>query len=105
MATKKSTKTTKSSKTAKSTKTEFWSIYGARESKSGERANISLVTGSDEARKWITVSLKKKGGKVKVKMTDETVILTIPRLDIEEEDEEEDEDDEDDDEDWADPPF
>ena len=95
MASKKSTKTTKSNKTAKSTKTEFWSIYGARESKSGERANISLVTGSDEARKWITVSLKKKGGKVKVKMTDEAVILTIPRLDIEDEDEDEDEDDDD----------
>lgn len=98
MATKKSTKTTKSSKT------EFWSIYGARESKSGERANISLVTGSDEARKWITVSLKKKGGKVKVKMTDEAVILTIPRLDIEDEDEDED-DDEDDDADDDDLPF
>lgn len=99
MATKKSTKTTKSTKAAKSTKTEFWSIYGARESRSGERANISLVTGSDEARKWITVSLKKKGGKVKVKMTDEAVILTIPRLDIEEEDEEEDEDEDEDEDD------
>ena len=85
--------TTKKAKTKKSNNTLF-SIYGARESNSGERVNISLVCGDEKSKQWATVSIKKKGGKVKVKLDDEFVTLKIPRLDVENEDEDEDEEDE-----------
>ena len=93
MATKKA----KTAKTAyKSTNTLF-SIYGARESNSGERVNISLVCGDEDSKQWATVSIKKKGGKIKVKLDDEFVTLKIPRLDVEdEEDEDEDKEDKED---------
>lgn len=64
-------------------KQPLYSIYGARESNSGNRVNITLITSNDENRQFATVSLKKKGGAVKVKMADDAVILTIPRLDVE----------------------
>lgn len=89
MATKKSTK--------KSNNTLF-SIYGARESNSGERVNISLVCGDEDSKQWATVSIKKKGGKIKVKLDDEFVTLKIPRLDVEDEDEEDEEDEDEDEE-------
>ena len=97
MATKKSTK---KAKTAKKSNNTLFSIYGARESNSGERVNISLVCGDEDSKQWATVSIKKKGGKIKVELEDEFVTLKIPRLDVEdEEDEDEDEEDEDEDED------
>ena len=97
MATKKSAK---KAKIAKKSRNTLFSIYGARESNSGERVNISLVCGDEDSKQWATVSIKKKGGKIKVKLEDEFVTLKIPRLDVEdEEDEDEDEEDEDEDED------
>ena len=84
MATKKSTK---KAKTAKKSNNTLFSIYGARESNSGERVNISLVCGDEDSKQWATVSIKKKGGKIKVKLEDEFVTLKIPRLDVEDEDE------------------
>lgn len=100
MTTKKSAKKAKTAKTAKKSNNTLFSIYGARESNSGERVNISLVCGDEDSKQWATVSIKKKGGKIKVKLDDEFVTLKIPRLDVEDEDEEdEDEEDEDEDED------
>ena len=90
-------KSTKKAKTVKKSNNKLFSIYGARESKSGERVNISLVCGNEDSKQWATVSIKKKGGKIKVKLDDEFVTLKIPRLDVEDEDEE-DEDEEDEDE-------
>ena len=99
MATKKSTKKAKTAKTTKKNNNTLFSIYGARESNSGERVNISLVCGDEDSKQWATVSIKKKGGKIKVKLDDEFVTLKIPRLDVEdEEDEYEDEEDEEDEE-------
>ena len=95
MATKKSTK---KAKTAKKNNNTLFSIYGARESNSGERVNISLVCGEEDSKQWATVSIKKKGGKIKVKLDDEFVTLKIPRLDVEDEENEEDEEDEEDEE-------
>ena len=50
MATKKSAKTTK-----KSNNNTLFSIYGARQSNSGERVNISLVCGDQDSKQWATV--------------------------------------------------
>lgn len=87
-------------KKAKKSNNTLFSIYGARESNSGERVNISLVCGDEKSKQWATVSIKKKGGKIKVKLDDEFVTLKIPRLDVKDEDEEdEDEEVEDEDED------
>ena len=85
-------------KTQKSSKSNpLYSIYGARESKSGERINISILTGRDDNIKWGTISLPKDGGRnVKIKkITDIDVTITIPRVDVDSEGEEEEEDDED----------
>lgn len=60
----------------------LYSIYGAKESNSGKRVNITLIANDGENKQFATVSLKKEGGAVKVKMTDDEVILTIPRLDM-----------------------
>lgn len=97
MTTKKSTKKAKTAK--KSNNNTLFSIYGARESNSGERVNISLVCGDEDSKQWATVSIKKKGGKIKVKLEDEFVTLKIPRLDVEDEEGEDEEDDEIEDED------
>ena len=96
MATKKSAK---KAKIAKKSNNTLFSIYGARESNSGERVNISLVCGDEDSKQWATVSIKKKGGKIKVKLDDKFVTLKIPRLDVEEDEDEEDEDEEVEDED------
>lgn len=70
----------------KSKKTQpLYAIYGAKESKNGQRVNITLIANDGENRQFATVSIKKKGGSVKVKMTDEAFILDIPRLDISDE--------------------
>ena len=98
MATKKSTKKAKTAKTAKKSNNTLFSIYGARESNSGERVNISLVCGDEDSKQWATVSIKKKGGKIKVKLEDEFVTLKIPRLDVEDEEDEDEEDEDDEDE-------
>ena len=87
--------TTKKAKTTKKSNNTLFSIYGARESNSGERVNISLVCGDEKSKQWATVSIKKKGGKVKVKLDDEFVTLKIPRLDVENEEDEDEEDEED----------
>ena len=89
---KMATKKAKTAKTAKKSNNTLFSIYGARESNSGERVNISLVCGDEDSKQWATVSIKKKGGKIKVKLDDEFVTLKIPRLDVEEDEEDEDED-------------
>ena len=81
-------------KKAKISNNALFSIYGARESNSGERVNISLVCGDEKSKQWATVSIKKKGGKVKVKLDDEFVTLKIPRLDVENEEDEDEEDEE-----------
>ena len=94
---KMATKKAKTAKTAKKSNNTLFSIYGARESNSGERVNISLVCGDEDSKQWATVSIKKKGGKIKVKLEDEFVTLKIPRLDVEEDEEDEDEDKEDED--------
>ena len=82
-------------KKAKKSNNTLFSIYGARESNSGERVNISLVCGDEKSKQWATVSIKKKGGKIKVKLDDEFVTLKIPRLDVENEEDEDEEDEED----------
>ena len=99
MATKKSTKKAKTANTAKKSNNTLFSIYGARESNSGERVNISLVCGDEDSKQWATVSIKKKGGKIKVKLDDEFVTLKIPRLDVEDEEDEDKEDEDKEDED------
>ena len=86
---------TKKAKTAKKSNNTLFSIYGARESNSGERVNISLVCGDEDSKQWATVSIKKKGGQIKVKLENEFVTLTLPRLDVEEDEDEDEEDEED----------
>ena len=84
-------------------KTPLYSVYGARLSNSGKYVNLSLVRGEDDNKKWATACVKKKSKYIKVKVTACTIVLTIPRLDVDDvEDEDEDEDeyeDEDEDED------
>ena len=96
---KMATKKAKTAKTAKKSTNTLFSIYGARESNSGERVNISLVCGEEDSKQWATVSIKKKGGKIKVKLDDEFVTLKIPRLDVEDEEDEDKEDEDKEDED------
>ena len=92
MATKKSTSTKSSSKATKSTNA-LYSIYGARMSKSGERVNISILTGRDEDVSWGTISLPIDGSKnVKVTVKELEVVLKVPRVDLNNEEDEEDED-------------
>lgn len=88
---KKSTKKSNSKKQQEKSKNTLFSIYGARESNSGERVNIALVTGNEDNKRWATISIKKKGGKIKVALTDDYITLKIPRLDVEDEDEEDEE--------------
>lgn len=92
-ATKKTAKKTQA--TPKTKSNPLYSIYGARMSKSGERVNISILTGKDEIQ-WATISINPETSRsVKVtKITDIDVTLKIPRVDIAEDDEEEEEDDE-----------
>lgn len=60
----------------------LFSVYGARLSKSGERVNVSLVRGKDDAREWATISIKmnKSDAKVKVKIEGDFAYIKIPML-------------------------
>lgn len=64
-------------------KEPLFAIYGARISKTGKYANISIVKGSDDDVDFHTIPVKMKGGKVAVKVDDDFVYLKIKRLDIE----------------------
>lgn len=88
-------KSTKKSSKKSSKNNPLYSIYGARESKSGERMNISILTGKDDDIKWGTISLPKEGGRnVKIKkITDTEITISIPRVDIPEDDEDDDNED------------
>ena len=58
-------KNDKAGKTAKQSKetNKLFSIYGARQSNSGERVNISLLRGQDDEREWATITIKDSKGK------------------------------------------
>ena len=84
-------KNDKAGKTAKQSKKQtsenkLFSIYGARQSNSGERVNISLLRGQDDAREWATITIKdSKGkkaedGKVCAYIKDEYAYIRIPIL-------------------------
>ena len=86
--------TSKKSTTKKTKSNPLFSIYGARKSKSGKRVNISILTGEGDDIQWGTISLPEDGSRsIKVKVTDIDVKITIPRVDIGNEDEDEEEDD------------
>ena len=73
-------------KTNKETKKEngnsLFTVYGARLSKSGERVNVSLVRGKDDAKEWATISVKigKSDAKVKAKIEDGFAYIKVPML-------------------------
>lgn len=69
-------------KTEKQSDNALFTVYGARLSKSGERVNVSLVRGKDDAREWATISVKLKNadGKVKAKIDGDFALLKIPML-------------------------
>lgn len=68
-----------------------FSVYGARLSASGNYVNITLVQGEDDDKTYRNALVKVKGKYIGVKLKDDSVILTIPRLDAEDEEEEEEE--------------
>ena len=86
----------KQNKSKKKQSTPLYSVYGARVSNSGKYVNLSLVNGEDDEKEWATACVKKKGKYIKVKVNDDTITLTIPRLDVEDEVEDEDEDEDED---------
>ena len=85
--TKQTTKQTKETK--KENGNSLFTVYGARLSKSGERVNVSLVRGKDDAKQWATISVKlgKSNAKVKAKIEGEFAFLKIPMLQQNNEDE------------------
>lgn len=89
MATKKTTKKTTQKESSTENSTKLFSIYGARMSQSGERVNVSILTGKDEEVEWGCISINLKSKNVKVKVTDYDVVLHIPRVDIKDDEEEE----------------
>lgn len=60
----------------------LFTVYGARLSKSGERVNVSLVRGKDDAKEWATISVKmnKSNAKVKAKIEGDFAYIKIPML-------------------------
>lgn len=60
----------------------LFTVYGARLSKSGERVNVSLVRGKDDAKEWATISVKigKGDAKVKAKIEGNFAYIKIPML-------------------------
>ena len=83
--TKKETKQTMTKKETKQTKENgnaLFSVYGARLSKSGERVNVSLVRGKDDAKEWATISVKigKSDAKVKAKIEGDFAFIKVPML-------------------------
>ena len=81
----------KSSKKATYQKPMPFSVYGARVSASGKYVNLTLVQGEDDDKTYRNALVKIKGKYIGVKIKDDSVILTIPRLDAEDEEEEEEE--------------
>lgn len=78
-------------------KLDPFSIYGARVSASEKYVNVTLVQGEDENKSYRNALVKIKGKYIGVKVKDDAVVLTIPRLDVEEDEEDEkDEEDKDD---------
>ena len=69
-------------KEAKKNGNELFTVYGARLSKSGERVNVSMVRGKDDAREWASVSIKinNKDAKVKAKIEGDFAYIKIPML-------------------------
>ena len=71
-------------------KNKLFSIYGARQSNSGERVNISLLRGQDDEREWATITIKDskgkkaKDGKVCAYIKDGYAYLRVPILNKEE---------------------
>ena len=62
---------------------EFYKITNAVQgSKSGERVNVSLVRGKDDAKEWATISVKigKSDAKVKAKIEDGFAYIKVPML-------------------------
>lgn len=75
----------KVTKKAKQTESLF-NIYGARISKSGKFANISIVKGTGDERVFETIPVDIEGKKVAVKVDENFVYLKIKRLDVETDD-------------------
>ena len=83
--TNKQTKANNQTKAKDEPKTEstLYTIYGARYSKSGERINVSLVTGKDANKSWACTSIKidNPDGRVQCKIVNnEFVYVKIPLL-------------------------
>lgn len=72
-------------KTEQETKSLF-NIYGARVSKSGKYANISIVKNTGDDREFETIPVDIQGKKVAVKVDEDFVYLKIKRLDVETDD-------------------
>ena len=72
-------------KTEQETKSLF-NIYGARVSKSGKYANISIVKNTGDDREFETIPVDIEGKKVAVKVDKDFVYLKIKRLDVETDD-------------------
>ena len=75
----------KATKKAEETKSLF-NIYGARVSKSGKYANISIVKNIGDDREFETIPVDIEGKKVAVKVDEDFVYLKIKRLDVETDD-------------------
>lgn len=60
----------------------LFTVYGARLSKSGERVNVSLVRGKDDAKEWATISVKigDSNTKTKAKIDGDYAYIKIPLL-------------------------
>ena len=68
--------------TKKENGNSLFTVYGARLSKSGERVNVSLVRGKDDAKEWATISVKigKSDAKVKAKIEGDFAYIKVPML-------------------------
>lgn len=75
-------KETKKQETKQDNGNALFTVYGARLSKSGERVNVSLVRGKDDAKEWATISVKigKSDAKVKAKIEGDFAYIKIPML-------------------------
>lgn len=75
-------KETKKQETKQDNGNTLFTVYGARLSKSGERVNVSLVRGKDDAKEWATISVKigKSDAKVKAKIEGDFAYIKIPML-------------------------
>lgn len=73
---------TKKKETKQDSGNALFTVYGARLSKSGERVNVSLVRGKDDAKEWATISVKmgESDAKVKAKIEGDFAYIKIPML-------------------------